>query len=179
MIFFLSSNLTSLLGISDIWYDKQICSFGFMSAKLEGMPNKLVTADSFTGKKVIDSQGIEYGKVKHIHINQDTLTVSGVTIHQGFNKDYYLSEDYIDKFSEETLLLSRPPIRTGITVTDIDRHKIGKVKRLHRHPDTNELESLEISYGLMHSKILSKSEIWGIGEKVILRMTKEEFKNLE
>jgi len=32
---------------------------------------------------------------------------------------------------------------------------------------------------LMHSKILSKSEIWGIGEKIILRMTKEEFKNLE
>jgi len=31
----------------------------------------------------------------------------------------------------------------------------------------------------MHSKILSKSEIWGIGEKIILRMTKEEFKNIE
>ncbi len=143
------------------------------------MPDKLITADSFTGKKVIDREGIEYGKVKHIHINQDTLTVSGVTIHQGFNKDFFLSKDYIDKFSEETLLLSRPPIRTRILVVDIDGHKIGKVKRLHRHPDTNELESIEISYGLMHSKILSKSEIWGIGEKVILRMTKEEFKNLE
>jgi hypothetical protein len=32
---------------------------------------------------------------------------------------------------------------------------------------------------LIHSKILSKSEIWGIGEKIILGMTKEEFKNLE
>jgi hypothetical protein len=31
----------------------------------------------------------------------------------------------------------------------------------------------------MHSKILSKSEIWGVGEKVILRMTKEEFKSIE
>jgi len=64
-----------------------------MSVKLEGMSNKLVTADTFTGKKVIDRDGIEYGKVKHIHINQDTITVSGVTIHQGFNKDYFLSED--------------------------------------------------------------------------------------
>ena len=68
------------------------------------------------------------------------------------DKDYFLSEDYIDKFSEETLLLSRPPVRTGIPVVDIDRHKIGKVKRLHRHPDTNELESIEVSDGLMHSK---------------------------
>jgi sporulation protein YlmC with PRC-barrel domain len=149
-----------------------------MSVKLEGMPANIATADTFTGKKVIDREGIEYGKVKHIHINQDTLAVSGVTIHQGFNKDYYLSEDYIDKFSEETLLLSRPPVRTGIPVTDIDRHKIGKVKRLHRNPDTNELESIEVSDGLMHSKILSKSEIWGIGEKVILRMTISFFKTI-
>ncbi len=150
-----------------------------MSVKLEGMPTKLLTADSFTGKKVIDREGIVYGKVKHIHINQETLTVSGVTIHQGFNKDYFLSEDYIDKFSKKQLLLSRPPVRTGIPVVDIDGHKIGKVKLLHKHPDINELESIEVSYGLRHSKILSKSEIWGVGEKIILRMTKEEFKKLE
>ena len=150
-----------------------------MSVKLEGIPSNLTTADSFTGKKVIDREGIEYGKVKHIHINQETLLVSGVTIHQGFKKDYFLSEDYIDKFTKKTLLLSRPPVRTGIPVVDVDGRKIGKVKRIHRNPDTNELESIEISDGLMHSKILSKSEIWGIGEKVILGMTKEEFKKLE
>ena len=103
-----------------------------MSVKLEGMPANVATADTFTGKKVIDREGIEYGKVKHIHINQDTLAVCGVTIHQGFRRDYFLSEDYIDKFSKETLLLSRPPVRIGIPVTDIDRHKIGKVKRLHK-----------------------------------------------
>ncbi len=177
--FFLSSNLTPLLEISDIWYDKQTWLFYFMSVKLERMPTNLATADSFTGKKVIDREGIEYGKVKHIHINQDTLVVSGVTIHQGFHKDYFLSDDYIDKFSKKTLLLSRPPVRTGIHVIDIDSHKLGKVKRLHKNLDTNELESIEVSDGLMHSKIISKSEIWGIGEKVILRMTKEDFKKLE
>ncbi|BDQ31426.1 MAG: PRC-barrel domain-containing protein [Nitrosopumilus sp.] len=150
-----------------------------MSVKLEGMPTNIATADSFTGKKVIDREGIRYGKVKHIHIHPDTLTVSGVTIHQGFNKDYFLSEDFIDKFSEETLLLSRPPVRTGVSVVDIDGHKIGKVKRLHRNPETSELESIEVTDGLMHSKILSKSEIWGIGEKIILRMSKEEFKKTE
>lgn len=168
-----------MIEFSDIWYDKQICQSDNMSVKLEGMPTNMATADTFVGKKVIDREGIEYGKVKHIHINQDTLTVSGVTIHQGFRRDYFLAEDYIDKFSEETLLLSRPPVRIGIPVTDIDRHKIGKVKRLHKNPDTNELESIEISDSLVHSKILSKSEIWGIGEKIILRMTKEEFKKLE
>lgn len=177
--FLLSSNLTPLIEISDIWYDKQICSLVNMSVKLEGMPTNMATADTFTGKKVIDREGIEYGKVKHVHINQDTLTVCGVTIHQGFRRDYFLSEDYIDKFTEETLLLSRPPVRAAIPVTDIDRHKIGKVKRLHKNSDTNELESIEVSDGLMHSKVISKSDIWGVGDKVILRMTKEEFKKLE
>ena len=150
-----------------------------MSVKLEGMPENSVPADNFTGKQVIDREGIQYGKVKHIHINQDTLAVSGVTIHHGFNRDYFLSEDYIDKFSEKTLLLSRPPVRTGVDVVDMDQQKIGKVKRLHKHPETHELESIEISHGLMHSKILSKYDIWGVGEKVILKMTKEQFKNLE
>lgn len=149
-----------------------------MSAKLKGMPSNLATADSFTGKKVMDREGIRYGKVKHIHINQETLAVSGVTIHQGFHKDYFLSNDYIDRFSEETLLLSRPPVRTGIPVTDIDSHKLGKVKRILRNPDTDEVESIEVSCGMMRSKIVSKSDVWGVGEKVILRMPKDEFKAL-
>jgi len=150
-----------------------------MSVKLEGMPENIATADTFTGKKVVDREGIEYGKVKHIHINQDTLTVSGVTIRYGFNRDCYLSDDFIDKFTKRTLLLSRAPIRIGVQVVDIDRRKIGTVKRLGRNPDTHELESIEIKDGLIHSKILSKSEIWGIGEKVTLRMTKEEYKATE
>ena len=149
-----------------------------MSVRLDGMPDSIVTADTFTGKKVIDREGIEYGKVKHVHINQNTLVVCGVTVHQGFKKDYYLGDNYIDKFSNETLLLSRPPVRTGVPVIDLDRRKIGKVKRIHRNPETNEIESLEISDGILHSKIVSKSDIWGVGEKVILGMTRDEFKSL-
>ncbi|QLH08490.1 PRC-barrel domain-containing protein [Candidatus Nitrosotenuis sp. DW1] len=149
-----------------------------MATILEGMTENICTADEFTGKKVVDREGIEYGKVKHIHINQETLAVSGVTIHQGFNKDYYLTNDYIDKFTTETLLLSRPPIRTGVQVVDIDGHKIGKVKRLVKNNDTNELQSIEVSDGMLHTKIISKAEVWGVGEKIILKLTKQQFKEL-
>jgi sporulation protein YlmC with PRC-barrel domain len=148
-----------------------------MATRLEGMTENLCTADDFTGKKVVDREGIEYGKVKHIHINASTLAVTGVTIHQGFHKDYYLPTEYIDKFTEKSLLLSRPPIRTDVPVVDIDGHKIGKVRRLIKDNETNELQSIEISDGLLHTKIISKSEIWGIGEKIILTLTKEQFKN--
>jgi len=161
----------------DICCHKPSLEINFMSTKLAGMPQNQCTADKFTGKKVVDREGIQYGKVKHIHINSDTLTVAGVTIHQGFRRDYFLSNDYIDKFTDESLLLNIPPVRVGIPVVDIDGHKIGTVKRLHRHPDTKELESIEVADGVMHSRILSKSDIWGVGEKVILKMTKKEYKN--
>jgi sporulation protein YlmC with PRC-barrel domain len=148
-----------------------------MATQLEGMAPNLCTADEFRGKKVVDREGIEYGKVKHIHINPKTLTVSGVTIHQGFHRDYYLPTEYIDKFTEETLLLSRPPIRANVDVVDIDGHKIGKVKRLVKDNETNELQSIEIADGIMHTRIVAKSEIWGVGEKVILKLTKDQYKN--
>ena len=148
-----------------------------MATVLDGMPENLTTADKFRGKKVVDREGIQYGKVKHIHINSKTLTVSGVTVHEGFHKDYYLANDYFDKFTDETLLLNIPPVRLTSPVVDIDGHKIGKVKRLHRHPETKELESIEVSDGIMSSKIISKADIWGVGEKIILKMTKDQFRN--
>ncbi|MFB3048385.1 MAG: PRC-barrel domain-containing protein [Nitrosopumilaceae archaeon] len=150
-----------------------------MSTKLEGMPENITTADNFIGKRVVDREGIHYGKVKHIHFNSETMTVSGVTIHEGFRKDYYLSNDYFDKFTEKTLLLNIPPVRKDSDVVDIDGKKLGKIKKLHRHPDTNQLETIEVSDGLIHSKVVSKAHIWGVGEKVILKMTKDQYRNLE
>src|SRR5574337_1813006 len=111
-----------------------------MATRIE-LDGKQITADEFKGKKVIDREGIEYGKVKHIHINADTLEVVGITVHEGLNKNYFLSRDYVDRFTEESVLLSSAPIRTDVTVVDIDGRKIGKVKRLHMNKNTNELES--------------------------------------
>jgi sporulation protein YlmC with PRC-barrel domain len=150
----------------------------YRMAALEEIPQNNCTADTFTGKRVVDREGIKYGEVKHIHINSKTLAVSGVTIHQGFHKDYYLPAEYIDHFTEETLLLSRSPVRTNVQVVDIDGHKLGKIKRLVKDPQTNELHSIEVSDGLIHTRIVTKSDIWGVGEKVILKLTKDQFKNL-
>ena len=147
-----------------------------MATRIE-LDRKQIKADDFKGKKVIDREGIEYGKVKHIHINSDTLDVVGITVHKGLHKDHFLSRDYIDRFTEESVLLSSAPIRIDSQVVDIDGRKIGKIKRLHMGTDTNELESIEVSDGLIGSRIFRTSEIWGVGEKVILRQTKDEYKN--
>jgi sporulation protein YlmC with PRC-barrel domain len=146
-----------------------------MASKLE-FDRKQIKADEFKGKKVIDREGIEYGKIKHIHLNSDTLEVVGITVHEGIHKDYFLSRDYVDRFTEESVLLASAPIRTDVAVVDIDGRKIGKIKRLHMSKDTNELESIEVTEGLTSSRIFHTSEIWGIGEKIILRQTRNEYK---
>ena len=64
-------------------------------------------------------------------------------------------------------------------MVDIDGHKIGTVKKLHKNPQTDDLESIEVRDGILHTKIVSKTEIWGVGEKIILRVTKREYKKLE
>ncbi len=158
--------------------NKESLKYYVMATRLEEIPENLCTADTFTGKRVVDREGIKYGEVKHIHINSKTLAVSGVTIRQGFHKDYYLPTEYIDQFTEETLLLSRSPVRANVQVVDIDGHKLGKIKRLVKDPQTSELHSIEVSDGLIHTRIVAKSDIWGVGEKVILKMTKDQFKNL-
>ncbi|ABK77776.1 hypothetical protein CENSYa_1149 [Cenarchaeum symbiosum A] len=150
-----------------------------MASTPECSPTKFVAADTFPGKRVVDRDGTRFGKVKHIHINKDTLAVSGVTVHQGFFKDYFLPETFIDRFTEETLLLSTPPVRRSVPVVDIDGHKIGSVKRLHKNPDTDELESITVSRGIRGPRIVSRSDIWGVGEKIILRMTRSEFSRAE
>ncbi len=169
-------NLTPWIENSDTLFNKPKRRVPVMTTHLEGMTGSQCTADEFRGKKVTDREGIEYGKVKHIHINTDTLQVSGITVHEAFNKEFFLSRDYIDRFTEESVLLGTPPIRRDSLVVDIDGHKIGKIKKIRRNNDTNELESIEVSQGLVHSRSFPKSEIWGVGEKVILRLSKDDYK---
>ncbi|HWY36270.1 MAG TPA: PRC-barrel domain-containing protein [Nitrosopumilaceae archaeon] len=147
-----------------------------MTTELQGRNNNQLNADEFRGRKVIDREGIEYGKVKHVQIDCDTLQVTGITVHEGFHKDYFLPRGHIDRFTNESVLLGTAPLRKDTSVVDIDGHKIGKIKKINKNQDTNEIESIEVSEGLTGTRVFSKSEIWGIGEKVILKLAKDEYK---
>ena len=147
-----------------------------MTTELQGREDNQLNADEFRGRKVIDREGIEYGKVKHVQIDCDTLQVTGITVHEGFHKDYFLPRNHIDRFTNESVLLGTAPLRKDAPVVDIDGHKIGKIKKINKNQNANEIESIEVSEGLTGSRIFSKSEIWGIGEKVILKLAKDEYK---
>ena len=139
----------------------------------------MATADAFTGKKVVDKEGIKYGTVKHVFVGQDSLKVTGVAINYGFRKEYYLPSEFIAKFTEKHSSSSKSPVRKGVKVVDIDGKKLGKVANIHRDVETGDLESITISTGPLSNKVVGKTSIWGVGKNVSLSLTREEFKKLD
>ena len=150
-----------------------------MSNIMAGMHEYAAAADTFTGKKVVDKKGIEYGTVKHVFVGQDSLEITGVAIKYGFRKEYYLPKSFIAKFTEKTLQLSKSPVRKGVKVVDIDGKKLGKVRNIHRDAKTGDLESIMVSSGLLSNKVIGKTSIWGVGKNISLSLTREEFKKLD
>ncbi|MDI1495222.1 MAG: hypothetical protein K8823_528 [Cenarchaeum symbiont of Oopsacas minuta] len=150
-----------------------------MSNITEGMHEMATIADAFTGKKVVDKEGVQYGTVKHIFVGQESLSVIGVGIRYGFRKEYYLPREFIARFTEKTLQLSKSPVRKGVNVMDIDGKKIGKVANINRNVDTGNLESITVSSRPFSSKVIAKTLIWGVGKNVSLNLTHKEFQQLD
>ena len=102
-----------MIGNSDIGCNKPIIECCNMSIKLQGIPENIFSADEFIGNKVVDREGIQYGKVKHIHINPDTLIISGVTIHEGFRspafQTHFLGQSLSCKIPKNHLLVKAQP----------------------------------------------------------------------
>ncbi len=146
-----------------------------MAARLDGMPENITTTKNFVGHKVVDKEGIAYGHVTKVHIDETTLGVAGVTVKYGFRKKYFLPRTDIARMTDENVMLTTPPLRTSVGVTDIDGHKIGKIKRLNRNSETGDIESIQVSCGIAKSKPISISSIWGVGKAVTLKMTRAEF----
>lgn len=146
-----------------------------MAARLDGMPENITTTNDFVGHKVVDKEGITYGRVRKVHIDESTLGVAGVTVKYGFRKAYFLPRTDIARITDENVMLTTPPIRAGVSVVDIDGHKIGKIKRLNRNTETSDIESIQVSCGFANSKPISVSSIWGVGKAVTLKMTRAEF----
>lgn len=146
-----------------------------MATRLDGMPENITTTANFVGHKVVDKEGIAYGYVTKVHIDESTLGVAGVTAKYGFRKTYFLPRTDIARMTDENVMVATPPLRTSVRVVDIDGHKIGKIKHLNRNTETGDIESIQVSSGVFSSKTISVSSIWGIGKAVTLKMTRAEF----
>lgn len=127
---------------------------------------------TFVGKSVMDYNGKNCGKIKSLYINPQTMNISGVKIKNGFHKDYLLTREYFEKFSEDTLYLNTIPIKPNDKVVDLEGKKLGKIKDIHRNPETNRIQTLEVKSRLKPRKMIPITEMIGVGDKITVKRKK-------
>ena len=127
------------------------------------------------GMKVIDTDGRKFGTVQELMIDPITLSVTGMVVHRGFNKNVLITKDYIERIGMNCVMLKIPPIIKSMEVIDINGERVGKVKEVFAGT-ANAVELIEVSTGLTSKPLkIPQHEIHGVGEKVILKHTKEEY----
>lgn len=128
------------------------------------------------GMRVMDADGKKFGNLQEILIDPATLTVTAIMVHKGF-KNVLVEKEYIERIGGNCVMLKIPIILKSMEVMDINGEKVGKVKQVFRGP-ANEIELIEVSTGMMSKTLrVPQQEIHGIGEKVVLRHTKEEYEH--
>jgi sporulation protein YlmC with PRC-barrel domain len=132
------------------------------------------------GMKVLSKDGKQIGKVKSLHLHPSDLTLEGIKVDPGwFESDHYIGGSYIEKMSDEAIVLSMIPVTEyiGLEVHDSAGKKIGKVKSVNRSLKTNKLLSVTLDKKYKGEDLnISADYISAIGHSIML---KERFDDLK
>jgi sporulation protein YlmC with PRC-barrel domain len=139
-----------------------------------------VEMQSLIGKKVLSKDGKRIGKVKSFHLHPKDLTVEGFKVDPGwFEADHYIGGNYVDKITDEAIILSMVPVTeyVGLIVHDADGKKIGKIKAVNRSKKTNKLLSVTVDSAHHDEDLqISSDYISAIGHSVMLKEKLEDLK---
>ena len=99
------------------------------------------------GKKVVDSGGVEVGKILDVKVAPTVKKEIGIVVDPGFfRKGLPLSGEFIEKITDDVIYLNIiPSIRlNGMRVINAFGRDIGKVKNINRIGKTNNIESIVV-----------------------------------
>ncbi len=137
--------------------------------------NEPVMFQDIKGMKVMDTNGEKFGTVHELQIDPINLTIVGLTVHKGF-KNVFIQKDFIERIGKNCVMLKVPPIMEAMEVIDINGEKIGRINKIFKNETTGMVELIEISTGFLSKPLkMPQHEIHGIGKKVVLKHTKEEY----
>jgi sporulation protein YlmC with PRC-barrel domain len=141
---------------------------------------KTVDMRSLIGKRVLSKDGKRIGKVKSFHLHPKDLTVEGFKVDPGWlEADHYIGGNYVDKITDEAIILSMIPATEYIDlfVHDADGKKVGKIKAVNRSKKTNKLLSITVDSDHHDEDLqISADYISAIGHSVMLKETIEDLK---
>src|SRR3989344_6286585 len=105
-------------------------------------------SSSLLGCRVLSHNGLIIGKISQIRINPNTLRIEGILVKRGlFRKSIYIGSSYFDKMTSKSVILSIEPVifLKNRNVLSFEGKKIGKVKKVIRKDNTNEIKEIIVS----------------------------------
>ncbi len=93
----------------------------------------IITTDDILGKTAVDPYGELLGVVVKLHIDNNTKSLAGITIDQGFTKpDLYVGMDHVKHFGVDAVMLSTIPYHKlkGLHVLNAQGELLGVVKEV-------------------------------------------------
>lgn len=109
---------------------------------------KTTNLKTLINSRVISKTGSVVGRVRSIHINPINLGLEGICVDRSLGKkDVYLGSSYIDRATNEGIILTIEPsiLLVGKRVLDKNGKGIGLVKSINRKNHTNEVQSVVVS----------------------------------
>ncbi len=133
---------------------------------------KTLNLKKLIGKRVISKGGEVIGKVSQIRINPYHMNLEGVLVKRGiFRKKLYIGKTFFSHLSDDAIILNEELslFIKGKYVFTSEGERVGKVSKVVRKGNSNELQSLVIKSLFTHEIVIDNSEIKHIGKSVILK----------
>ena len=128
--------------------------------KKEAHLDKTVNIKKLVGKRVISKGGTVIGYVSEIRVNSNNLQLEGVVVDRNFENPIYIGKSYFSKLSQNSVILNveLSILVNGKKVVTLDGKVLGRVKKVNRRGNTNEIESLVVS-SFWRKYLIPSSEI--------------------
>ncbi|MBS3083487.1 PRC-barrel domain-containing protein [Candidatus Pacearchaeota archaeon] len=128
--------------------------------KKEAHLDRTVNIKKLIGKRVISKGGTVIGYVSEIRVNSNNLQLEGVVVDRNFENPIYIGKSYFSKLSQNSVILNveLSILVNGKKVVTLDGKVLGRVKKVNRRGNTNEIESLVVS-SFWRKYLIPSSEI--------------------
>ena len=127
---------------------------------------------SLLNSRVLSHNGLIIGKISQIRINPNTLRIEGILVKRGlFRKSIYIGSSYFDKMTSKSVILSIEPVifLKNRNVLSFEGKKIGKVKKVIRKDNTNEIKEIIVSSIINGRFSVPAGQVKQFGKSIILQ----------
>ncbi len=122
------------------------------------------------GKRVLSKGGTIVGNISEVRVNSQTLELDGLIIGRQFEKPIYIGKSYFSTLSNQSVILNIEPsiLLKGLKVVTSDGKVLGKVIKVNRVNNTNEINSLLVRRW-WNKYLIPSDEIKQLGNSVLIK----------